>query len=287
VLRELGEAGEIHEVWAWAWDRYGEFPVPETLVIEFEDSGTALRSLDDGGESADSFEIHAIKSMFSRKEQRSRKDRSRRGRTDKTLKSEIFGGFRARYGFRFVKGPNQAGHEVNVGYEPDPEKMANVARIFDLVASGVGLKGVRREFEHAGIPNASCGPRWRTTTIRDIVMDDVYRPHAFEEIEQPVTRETAATLDQRKRYGVSWSGRKRSKFKDHRSKKRVVYDTPREEWKALPIDLTGSGLDRATVDRARDTIKDNKPASKVGDRSWELSGILNCAECGRNMIAYR
>jgi hypothetical protein len=67
----------------------------------------------------------------------------------------------------------------------------------------------------------------------------------------------------------------------------VVYDTPREEWKALPIDLTGSGLDRATVDRARDTIKDNKPASKVGDRSWELSGILNCAECGRNMIAYR
>jgi DNA invertase Pin-like site-specific DNA recombinase len=286
-LRELGEAEEIDEVWAWAWDRYGEFPVPETLVIEFEDFGTALRSLDDGGESVDSFEIRAIKSMFSRKEQRSRKDRSRRGRTDKTLKGEIFGGGRPRYGFRYRSGPNQAGRMVNVGYEPNPETMPNVARVFEMLASGGSLRAVQREFEQAGIPNPSGEPEWSRRTIRNIVLDDVYRPHTFEEIEQLVTPGIAATLDPSKPYGVSWSGRKRSKFKDHKSKKRVVYETPREEWKALPIDLTGSGLDRATVDRARDAIKDNKSPSKVGDRSWELSGILKCAECGRNMIAYR
>lgn len=55
----------------------------------------------------------------------------------------------------------------------------------------------------------------------------------------------------------------------------------------MPVDLDGSGLDRGTVDRARDAIKDNVSPSKVGDRFWELSGVLKCAECGRNMIAYR
>ncbi len=286
-LRELCEAGDVAEVWAWAWDRYGEHPIPDLLVMEFEDFGTKLRSLDDGGEGEDSDVLRTLKGVLSRKEQRSRRERSRRGRTDKTLKGEIFGGFRARYGFRFVKGPNQTGREVNVGYAVDPEKVRNVVRVFELVASGVGLKGVRREFEQAGIPNASGGPRWSTTTIRGIVQDDVYRPHTRDEIAATVPPEVAKTLDPGKLYGISWSGRKKSKFKNHRSKQRVVYEAPPEEWTAIPVDLTGSGLDRVTVDRAREAIRDNKSPAKVGDRFWELSGILKCAECGRNMIAYR
>ncbi|MDQ3375752.1 MAG: recombinase family protein, partial [Actinomycetota bacterium] len=266
-LRALCEAGEVEEVWAWAWDRYGEHPIPDLLVMEFEDFGTKLRSLDDGGEGEDSDVVRTLKGVLSRKEQRSRKDRSRRGRTDKTLKGEIFGGFRARYGFRFAKGPNQAGREVNVGYAVDPEKMPNVARIFDILAAGGSIHAVQREFEQARIPNPSGNPQWSRTTIRNIVLDDVYRPHTPDGVAAMVPPEIAATLDPNKVYGVSWSGRKRSKFKNHSSKKRVVYETPPEEWKAVPVDLTGSGLDRATVEAARDTIKDNKSPSKVGERA--------------------
>lgn len=251
------------------------------LVMEFEDFGTKLRSLDDGGEGEDSDILRTLKGVLSRKEQRGRKDRSRRGRTDKTLKGEIFGGF------RFVKGPNQAGRDVNVGYVVDPKKMPNVARVFDVVAAGGNLRAVQREFEQAGIPNPSGKPTWSRRTIRNMVLDDVYRPHTHDEISGMVPPGVADTLDPEKVYGISWAGRKKSKFKNHRSKQRVVYETPPEEWTAVPIDLTGSGLDRATADKAREKITDNKSPAKVGDRFWELTGLLKCAECGRNMIAYR
>lgn len=289
-LRDLCAAGDVEEVWAWAWDRYGEFPQPEVLVLELEDFGTVLRSLDDGGAGDDSFEIRAIKSMFSRKEQRSRRDRSRRGRDDKTLRGEIFGGFRARYGFRFLRGPNQTGKEVNVGYEVDPEKMVHVCSIFEMIAAGQSIHAVQRELEQSGIPAPGYKPggkRWSRTTIKNTVLDDVYMPHALEEVEDMVPSGVAAKLDPEKMYGIHWSGRKRSKFKNNRSKQRIVYETPPEEWTAIPVDLTGSGLDRATVEAAREQVRDNKSPSRAGDRFWELSELLKCAECGRNMIAYR
>jgi len=119
------------------------------------------------------------------------------------------------------------------------------------------------------------------------VRDDVYRSHGFEEIEAMVPPGVADTLDPEGVYGVSWSGRKRSKFASSRSKKRIVYETPREEWTAVPVPLDGSGLERAIVDRARARIKDNRSPAKVGDRFWELSSILFCGCCGRRLSAYQ
>jgi hypothetical protein len=40
--------------------------------------------------------MQVIKSLFARREQRDRVRRSNRGRRDKTLRGEVFGGFRAR-----------------------------------------------------------------------------------------------------------------------------------------------------------------------------------------------
>ena len=134
--------------------------------MEFEDYGTSLRSPDDGGEGEDNFEMRAIKSMFSRKEQRSRVARSRRGRADRALRGEIYGGFRPRYGFRFTRGTNQKGREVNVGYEVDLVKMVHVCRLFEMVAAGGSLHAVSREFETRRIPNPSGGARWSRTTTR-------------------------------------------------------------------------------------------------------------------------
>ena len=42
--------GEIAEVWAWSWSRFGESPVPEVLRIELAEHSVILRSMDDGGE---------------------------------------------------------------------------------------------------------------------------------------------------------------------------------------------------------------------------------------------
>ena len=95
-VRDLAEAGEIDEVWAWAWDRYGSFPVPEVLAVELRDYGVELRSLDDGGGGEDGEDMQVIKSLFSRREQRDRVRRANRGRRDKALRGAVFGGFRAR-----------------------------------------------------------------------------------------------------------------------------------------------------------------------------------------------
>src|SRR5919112_558922 len=233
-------------------------------------------------------DMQVIKSLFARREQRDRVRRANRGRRDKTLRGEVFGGFRARYGLRFVRGRNRYGREVSVGYEVDPEHMATVRRVFDAIADGGSLKGVRREFEQEGVPNPSGGPRWSTTTLKGIVQDDVFRPLSVEEIAPLLPPKAAEGLQPGRAYGIHWSGKKRSKFKSARGKARTVYETPPEAWVPIPVDLTGSGLDRGMVDRARALVAQNRAAAAVGDRFWELSGgFLKCAECGRNMIGYR
>jgi hypothetical protein len=49
-------------------------------------------------------------------------------------------------------------------------------------------------------------------------------------------------------YGVAWSGRVR--VRKVSNAQRVRETRGREEWIGVPIDLTGSGLDRSTVDAA-------------------------------------
>ena len=75
-------------------------------------------------------DMQVIKSLFARREQRDR------GRREKTLRGEVFGGFRARYGLRFVKGHNGNGREVSIDYEVDQERMATVRRVFESIADG-------------------------------------------------------------------------------------------------------------------------------------------------------
>ena len=286
-LRDLAETGAVSEVWAWEWSRYGSFPVPEVLAVELRDYGVELRSLDDGGGGEDGEDMAVIKSLFSRREQRDRVRRSNRGRSDKARRGEVFGGFRARYGLRFVKGRSKNGQQVNVGYEVDPETMEHVREVLTMLAVGESIHAVQRALERAGVPAPGGGAQWSRATIKQIAADDVYRPHGYDELEGMVFGEVLAGLDPEKVYGIHWSGRKRSRFKNSRSKQRVVYETPPEEWTAIPVDLSGSGLDRGVVDRARAAIKDNRSPSKAGDRAWELSGVLFCGGCGRRMISYR
>jgi hypothetical protein len=144
-LRQLAESGTVEEVWAWEWSRYRALPMPEVLAVELRDADVELRSLDDGGGGEDGEDMQVIKTLFARREQRDRVRRSYRGRRDKTLRGEVFGGFRARYGLRFVKGRNRNGREVSVGYEVDPERMAIVRRVFEAIADGGSLKGVRSD----------------------------------------------------------------------------------------------------------------------------------------------
>ena len=72
------------------------------------------------------------------------------------------------------------------------------------------------------------------------------------------------------------------------SNSRRVRETPgRQEWIGVPVRLDGSGLDRATVDEARQVMEGNSRPRKVGDRFFELAhGPLTCAHCGCRMNGF-
>lgn len=126
---------------------------------------------------------------------------------------------------------------------------------------------------------------WSRKTLRDLALDDVYRPHGFAELEGLVPAPVLAVLGPEGVYGVAWWGRVRVRKV---SNARRVRETPeREEWIGVPIDLTDSGLDRSTVDAARRVMQGNTRPRKVGDRFFELAhGPLTCAHCGCCMTGF-
>jgi Recombinase len=92
--------------------------------------------------------------------------------------------------------------------------MLVVHRIFRSVVNGMSLYGVKRALEIEGVPppsNANKGGEyWHASYLRKVILDDVYTPYPYEEIEPLVTSEVAAKLDRSKRYGIYWFNRTRT-----------------------------------------------------------------------------
>jgi hypothetical protein len=159
---------------------------------------------------------------------------------------------------------------------------------------GQALYAIKKVLERDGISSPSGKVRWSTQVIRDRVLDDVYRPHSFEELTELVPLEVAAKLDPEKRYGIWWYNRHRSTRKqvsedgpDGRSYRSTVktVEKDRNQWIAVPV--PDSGVPREWVDAAQAAIKDNKKASSAGRRYWELSGgVLFCRGCGHRMVPH-
>jgi hypothetical protein len=96
-------------------------------------------------------------------------------------------------------------------------------------------------------------------------------------------------LDPGKTYGLwTFNTKRRKKWKERGADgviriRHSVEPRPREGWQAVAVDLSGSGLDRAHADAARERIRGNtkRPASTVSERFWQLSGgVARCEVCG-------
>lgn len=174
----------------------------------------------------------------------------------------------------------------------DVEEMRVMEHIFRMIGvDKLALNAVKRTLEAEGVRTPSGNRRWHTRGIRELVLSDIYRPHAYREIEGLVSPAVAATLDPGKRYGVWWFNRERvarrrvaetsPNGRVYREKVKAT-TRPREEWIAVPV--PDSGIPREVVDAAREAIANNKPTSSNGDRFWELSGgIFRCGVCGSRM----
>jgi hypothetical protein len=124
-----------------------------------------------------------------------------------------------------------------------------------------------------------------------VVLSELYRPLTTEEAAGSglLSREAASGLDPDGTYGLwTFDTKRRKKWKERGPDDTIrtrysVEPRPREEWQAVAVDLSGSGLVRAQVDAARERIRGNtrRSASTAAERFWELSGgVLRCGICG-------
>ena len=286
---DLVAAGGVSVVLAQDRDRFAREPAYHYLLMrEFAEYGTKLKALNDrGDESAEGELTDGILDQLAKYERAKTTERTRRGRLRRAREGKIIGGHTPDYGFRY--------NATRDNYVVDEEAMEIVRRIFYMVGvEGQALYAVKKALERDGVSSPTGKARWSTQVIRDRVLDDVYRPHSFEEVTELVPLEVAAKLDPEKRYGIWWYNRRRTTRKQvsesgpdgrsYRSTTKTI-EKERSQWIAVPV--PDSGVPREWVDAAQAAIKDNKKASSAGRRHWELSGgILFCGCCGRRMVTH-
>jgi len=284
-VRDLVEEGGVSLVVAQDADRITREAHHRMLLDdEFERHGCKLVALDDwGDESHEGQLLRFLKGWVSKGERLKIAERTRRGRRQKTKQGYLVAPSTVPFGFK-LNGRRD-------GYVVDEDQMAVVRRIFQLVADGASLHGVKRILEREGVPSPSGGQAWSRSTLRVFVKRDAYFPHTCSEVAALVAPGVAERLDPERSYGISWAsrhdwkvlGRERrpdGRYRDRRKRG----EKPREEWLALPT--PDAGVPREVAERARRNVELRVSPPKKNRRFWELSGgVLRCAECGRTMVA--
>jgi hypothetical protein len=170
--------------------------------------------------------------------------------------------------------------------------MKIVEKIFRMAASGMGPKAMQTRLYAEGMPSPTGKAMWPHRILKvQMVLNDLYKPHTYDEIAPLLSSEVAATLDPNKLYGIWWYNRRNvsknyESETDGNSSKRYVTRTSvrtreEQEWIAVPVPAY---LPRKLVDQARLMMRSRTGLERKHQaRQWELKGILRCS-CGQNMI---
>jgi site-specific DNA recombinase len=282
-VRDLVTVGGVSMVLAQDRDRFAREPAFLYLLRqEFAEHGTSIRALNDRGDGSPEGELtDGILDQLAKYERAKMFERTRRGTLRRAREGKIIPRGGANYGFAY--------DETKEGFVVVEENMAVVRRIFHMVGvEGMALHAVEKRLEAEGVQSPTGKARWDRRLLRRFILNDVYKPHTFEKLEELVSPEVANRLDPGKLYGIWWYQRRRYVYK------RVVEDGPhgrtyRRSGKSIPrppneqiaIPVPDAGIPREVVGAAREAVKNNRRKSRNGGRLWELSGgISRCGECG-------
>jgi len=198
-VRDLVSAGGVYVVLAQDRDRFAREPAYHYLLSrEFEEHGTKIRALNDRGDDTPEGELtDGILDQLGKYERAKIAERSRRGKLRKAREGKVMAGPRVKYGFKL--------NRTRDGLLIDEDKMRVVRRIFRMVGSeGYTMNAVFKTFERERIPTPGGGKSWDRAFFRIAILDDVYRPHTYEEVKELVSPEVAARLDREQLYGIWW-----------------------------------------------------------------------------------
>jgi hypothetical protein len=201
-----------------------------------------------------------------------------------TREGKVIKGPKANFGFRF----NQTDDGLVI-YEPE---MRIVEKIFSMAASGMGPKAIQTRLYAEGIPSPTGKAMWPHRILKvQMVLNDLYKPHTYDEIAPLLSPEVAAKLEPNRSYGIWWYNRRNvttsyDSETDRDNSKRYVTRTSvrtrdEKDWIAVPVPAY---LPRKQVDQARLMIESRTGLERKHQaRQWELKGVLR-GSCGQNMI---
>jgi DNA invertase Pin-like site-specific DNA recombinase len=286
--RDLVESGRASLIVAQDADRITREPAHRLLLdSEVERRGARLVALDDWGD--DTHEGHLLRYMrgwVAKGELLKTAERTRRGLARKIREGKVIRGRRPPMGFAYADEGDRL--------VPSEPEMGAVRLIFSMIgARGASMGETARALRDLGMRPPG-GGNWHRQTIRRVVLSELYRPLTMEEAAGSglLSREAASGLDSEGTYGLwTFDTKRRKKWKERGPDDTIrtrysVEPRPREQWQAVAVDLSGSGLSRAHVDAARESLKGNtrRAASTVAQRFWELSGgVARCGVCGNAM----
>ncbi len=209
------------------------------------------------------------------------------GRMQKAREGKLIGSHTPIFGFRFVRDA----HGVIVGYEVDEASMNVVRTVIATVAEIGTVNGARKALQRGNVPAPRGGFRWTITTIRRMVWNDAYYPHAYSELKPMLDAAgSTAPINEGGEYGVVWYPKLKTTKGDpdpargyKRSRKDEAYS--REE--RVPIPVVASGIPAELIDAARDAIRENVAFRNTGTRTYELASLVRCADCGYRLATNR
>jgi len=288
-VRDLVAAGGVCVVLAQDRDRIAREPAYHYLLRkEFEERGTKIRALNDRGDESPEGELtDGILDQLAKFERAKMAERTRRGKLRKAREGKISATMKPPYGFRY----NSARDGLEV-YGPE---ITVVERVFRWAAEGSGTTVIQRRLHDGGVPTPTGRRLWSRAVLKRMVMNDLYRPHAPEEVKALVSADVAAGLDPSREYGIRWwnrSSQASSQVSEadaaspggRRYRTRRTYTgRAREEWIGVPVPAY---LSRPLVDQARAMMGAHRaPGKKNLTRGWELRGVLKCP-CGARMSTH-
>jgi len=286
-VRDLVAAGGVYVVLAQYRDRFACEPAYHYLLKkEFEEYGTKMRALNDRGDDSPEGELtDGILDQLAKYERAKVAERSRRGTLRKAREGKIIATMKPPYGFRY----NQARDGLIV-YEPE---MLVVEKIFRLAAEGLGTKAIQTRLYREGVSSPTGKELWHRPVLKRMVLNDIYKPHTYEETVELVPKEVTAALNPNRDYGIRWWNRSSQKMRQisepgedgrRRYRQKASYTSrDREEWIAVPVPAF---LPRELVEKASTTMAELRPYKRQNlMRGWELRGVMRCG-CGAAMTTH-
>src|SRR5829696_4639566 len=202
-MRELVAAGGVSVVLAQDRDRFAREPAHGWILREeFGKHGCNLRALNDhGDDSPEGMLTEGILDQLAKYERAKVAERTRRGLLQKAREGKVIKGPKPNFGYKF--------NDTEDGLLVHEPEMQIVEKIFRMAASGMGPKAIQTCLYAEGIPSPTGKAMWPHRILKvQMVLNDLYKPHTYDEIAPLLSPEVASGLDPNESYGIWWYNRR-------------------------------------------------------------------------------